>query len=153
MLITVRPAGLIWEMWVSISRLFPAGTIVITIAANIGETAITDYAVAFPDSLVGITPTVVDTNFLEYFLRTQKARLNRLAPESAQKNINLEDLCPLPTPLPSMKEQVAIAEALDSIQARLELEHEIADTTASSKLTASDALLTGRVRTVVDHHV
>ena len=141
------------ELGLPISRLFPAGTIVITIAANIGETAITDYPVAFPDSLVGITPAVVDTNFLEYFLRTQKARLNRLAPESAQKNINLEDLRPLPTPLPSMKEQVAIAEALDSIQARLELEHEIADTTASSKLTASDALLTGRVRTVVDHHV
>ena len=134
------------EQGLSISRLFPAGTIVITIAANIGETAITDYAVAFPDSLVGITPTGIDTSFLEYFLRTQKVRLNQLAPESAQKNINLEDLRPLPTPIPSMKEQVALAEVLDSIQARMELEQGIAEATISSKLAASDALLTGRVR-------
>ena len=134
------------EQGLSISRLFPAGTIVITIAANIGETAITDYAVAFPDSLVGITPTGIDTSFLEYFLRTQKVRLNQLAPESAQKNINLEDLRPLPTPIPSIKEQVAIAEILNSIQARMEREQGIAEATISSKLAASDALLTGRVR-------
>ena len=134
------------EQGLSISRLFPAGTIVITIAANIGETAITDYAVAFPDSLVGITPTGIDTSFLEYFLRTQKVRLNQLAPESAQKNINLEDLRPLPTPIPSIKEQVAVAEILNSIQARMEREQGIAEATISSKLAASDALLTGRVR-------
>ena len=35
------------ELGLSISRLFQAGTIVITIAANIGETAITTYPVAF----------------------------------------------------------------------------------------------------------
>ena len=134
------------ELGLSISRLFPAGTIVITIAANIGETAITDYAVAFPDSLVGITPTGIDTSFLEYFLRTQKVRLNQLAPESAQKNINLEDLRPLTTPIPSIKEQVTIAEILNSIQARMEREQGIAEATISSKLAASDALLTGRVR-------
>ena len=137
------------EQGLSISRLFPAGTIVITIAANIGETAITDYAVAFPDSLVGITPTGIDTSFLEYFLRTQKVRLNQLAPKSAQKNINLEDLRPLPTPIPSMKEQIAIAEVLDSIQASLEIEQGIAEAIISSKLAASDTLLTGRVRVSV----
>ena len=137
------------EQGLSISRLFPAGTIVITIAANIGETAITDYAVAFPDSLVGITPTGIDTSFLEYFLRTQKVRLNQLAPKSAQKNINLEDLRPLPTPVPSMKEQIAIAEVLDSIQASLEIEQGIAEAIISSKLAASDTLLTGRVRVSV----
>ena len=73
------------ELGLSISRLFPAGTIIITIAANIGETAIAGYPVAFPDSLVGVTPSGIDTRFLEYFLRTQKSRLNLLAPESAQK--------------------------------------------------------------------
>ena len=83
------------ELGLSISKLFPAGTIVITIAANIGETAIATYPVAFPDSLVGITPSRIGTLFLEYFLRTRKSYLNELAPESAQKNINLEDLRPL----------------------------------------------------------
>ena len=68
------------DLGLSISRLFPAGTIIVTIAANIGETAIADYPVAFPDSLVGVTPTNIETTFLEYFLRTQKERLNQLRP-------------------------------------------------------------------------
>ena len=85
----------------SISRLFPTGTVVITIAANIGETAVASYPIAFPDSLVGIIATGIDGRFLEYYLRTQKpSRLERLAPESAQKNINLEDLRPLLVPGP-----------------------------------------------------
>ena len=75
------------ELGLSISKLFPAGTIIITIAANIGETAIASYPVAFPDSLVGITPKGIDGSFLEYFLRIRKPYLNELAPESAQKNI------------------------------------------------------------------
>ena len=49
------------ELGLSVSRLFPAGTIIITIAANIGETAIAGYPVAFPDSLVGVTPSGIDT--------------------------------------------------------------------------------------------
>ena len=73
------------ELGLSISKLIPVGTIVITIAANIGETAITSYPVAFPDSLVGISPNRIDTTFLEYFLRTRKPYLNETAPESAQK--------------------------------------------------------------------
>ena len=89
------------KLGLSISKLFPIGTIVVTIAANIGETAITSYPVAFPDSLVGITPNRIDTPFLEYFLRTRKPYLNELAPASAQKNINLEDLRPLLIPFPT----------------------------------------------------
>ena len=52
------------DLGLSISRLFPTGTIIVTIAANIGETAIANYPVAFPDSLVGITPHRICTNFL-----------------------------------------------------------------------------------------
>ena len=52
------------DLGLSISRLFPKGTIIVTIAANIGETAIADYPVAFPDSLVGVTPYGINTIFL-----------------------------------------------------------------------------------------
>ena len=41
---------------IEVSRVFPEGTILITIAANIGDTAITQFQVACPDSLVGINP-------------------------------------------------------------------------------------------------
>ena len=134
------------ELGLSISKLFPVGTIVITIAANIGETAITSYQVAFPDSLVGITPSRIDATFLEYFLRTRKAYLNELAPESAQKNINLEDLRPLPTPLPPLVEQRAIAAALDGVDGAAEVAREEAAGLRLLKESTADALLTGRVR-------
>ena len=134
------------ESGLSISRLFPTGTVVITIAANIGETAIAAYPVAFPDSLVGIVPSGIDTKFLELFLRTQKSRLNQLAPESAQKNINLEDLRPLPTVLPCDAEQIAVAAALDAVQAAIDLVREERDRIQLLKASAADALLTGRMR-------
>ena len=134
------------DLGLSISRLFPAGTIIVTIAANIGETAIADYPVAFPDSLVGVTPHGINTIFLEYFLRTQRVRLNQFAPESAQKNINLEDLRPLSAPLPTVPEQQAIAELLDGVDRAIEGGREERDSLQSLKASAADALLTGRVR-------
>ena len=134
------------DLGLSISRLFPAGTIIVTIAANIGETAIADYPVAFPDSLVGVTPHGIDTNFLAYFLRTQKRRLNQFAPESAQKNINLEDLRPLSAPLPPLPEQRAIAATLDGVDEAIERNKVETSVLKSLKEAATDALLTGRVR-------
>ena len=133
------------DIGLSISRLFPAGTIIVTIAANIGETAIADYPVAFPDSLVGVTPTGISTSFLEYFLRTQKGRLNQFVPESAQKNINLEDLRPLLTALPSRLEQQAIAAMLDGVSEVIKQTREERAGLQSLKASAADALLTGRV--------
>ena len=137
------------ELGLSISKLFPVGTIVITIAANIGETGITSYPVAFPDSLVGITPNRIDTRFLEYFLRTRKAYLNELAPESAQKNINLEDLRPLSTPKPPPAEQQVISGMLNGTEAAVEVAREEAARLRSLKGSAAEALLTGRVRAMV----
>ena len=132
----------------AISRIFPAGTIIITIAANIGETAIATFPVAFPDSLVGVTPRMADTVFLECYLRTKKRRLNELAPESAQKNINLEHLRPLLVPLPPLPEQQAIAEALDGVESAIELARTHVLILRLVKESAADALLTGRVRVV-----
>ena len=147
----VRSVGLIRshsqtlnELGLSISRLFPAGTVVITIAANIGETAIAGYPVAFPDSLVGITPTSVDGHFLEYFLRTQKATLQRFAPESAQKNINLADLRPMLVPVPSEDEQTTIVQQLVAVQDYVDSLRELLNAAQTLKRSAADDFLSGR---------
>ena len=132
------------ELGLSISRLFPVGTVVITIAANIGETAITEYPVAFPDSLVGITPTGGDGRFLEYFLRTQKATLQRFAPESAQKNINLEDLRPMLVPVPSEDEQTTIVQQLVAVQDYVDSLRELLNAAQTLKRSAADDFLSGR---------
>ena len=96
-----------------VSKMFPAGTIVLTIAANIGDTGVLQFDACFPDSLVGIKVNEqMDSIFLEFYLRTTKEYLNSIATQSAQKNINLEKLNPLLIIKPPLHEQKQIAEIL-----------------------------------------
>jgi type I restriction enzyme S subunit len=93
----------------SVSKLFRAGTILITIAANIGNTAITTYPVCCPDSVVGIQPAEgVDVDWLRAFLVTKQADLDRQATRNAQKNINLQHLRPIQVQVPGLEEQAEI---------------------------------------------
>lgn len=108
------------EEGVAISRVFPKGTILITIAANIGYSGILQFDSAAPDSLVGVTPsTDFDAAFLNYFLQTQRRRMDELAPRGTQKNINIQFLSPWLTPKPSFSEQREIAALLGTIDAKL----------------------------------
>ena len=97
------------------SRLWPAGTLCITIAANIADTAILGFNACFPDSMVGFLPERGQCNiyFIEFFLRTAKEDLERYAPATAQKNINLAILKDLAIPFPSLAEQNIIAQEID----------------------------------------
>lgn len=107
---------------VAISRVFPKGTILITIAANIGYSGILEFDSACPDSLIAITPqSNLDVNFLEYFLQTQQSEMDRMAPKGTQKNINIQFLSPWPVPTPSLPEQREIVEILDAIDRKIEL--------------------------------
>ncbi len=92
------------------SRIWPAGTLCITIAANIAETGILSYPACFPDSVVGFVQndTLLKVRFVEFFIRSQKSELKRSAPATAQKNINLEILKGLAIPLPPIAEQTEI---------------------------------------------
>jgi type I restriction enzyme S subunit len=102
--------------------MFPAGTILITIAANIGFTGILEFDSACPDSLIGITPNEnLHTEFLNYYLITQQPEMDRLAPKGTQKNINIQFLKPWPVPLPSFEEQTAIAEAFAATDRKIRL--------------------------------
>ena len=105
---------------VAISKVFPKGTILITIAANIGFTGILDFDSACPDSLVGITcQDWMDAEFLNYFLQTQQANMDRLAPKGTQKNINIQFLEPWSIKVPKLSEQRAIADTLVIIDRKL----------------------------------
>jgi type I restriction enzyme S subunit len=98
------------------SRLWPAGTLCITIAANIAETAILTFDACFPDSVVGfVASEPVLVRYIEMFLRTAKQDLARYAPATAQKNINLETLEGVVVPLPPLAEQGRMIEELDRI--------------------------------------
>jgi len=113
------------EDGLAISKMFPAGTILITIAANIGFTGILEFDSACPDSLIGITPDEdVHTEFLNYYLITQQPEMDRLAPKGTQKNINIQFLKPWPVPMPTFEEQAQISEAFKATDRKIRLASE-----------------------------
>lgn len=104
------------EFGLSQSRLWPIGTLCITIAANIAETAFLGIEACFPDSVVGFTPSsaLVDSKYVDFFIQAARARISAYAPATAQKNINLETLENLVLPYCSMDEQVEIVGILEA---------------------------------------
>ncbi|MFP3343859.1 restriction endonuclease subunit S [Halomonas sp. SIMBA_159] len=99
------------------SRLFPAGTLCITIAANIADTAILGIDACFPDSVVGFTPKDSEAlaYFVKYLIDVNKQDLESFAPATAQKNINLKVLNELRLPFPSLEEQTEIVRRVDQL--------------------------------------
>lgn len=85
------------DLGLSQSRKWASGTVCITIAANIADTAILDFESCFPDSVVGFDSGSPETNFFVHrWFSTVKRRLENIAPAVAQKNINLKILRELP---------------------------------------------------------
>jgi type I restriction enzyme S subunit len=102
------------------SRLFPKGTLCITIAANIAETGILDFDACFPDSVVGYIPynNHYTAKFAMYCLMTMQQDLEHYAPSTAQKNINLGILFEIPFPVPSKEEQTEIVRRVEGLFAK-----------------------------------
>lgn len=103
------------EFGLAQSKLWPKGTLCITIAANIAETAFLGIDACFPDSVVGFTSyDYVIPEYVKYFIESQKLRLWAFAPATAQKNINLDTLENLIVPYCSMAEQKALVMEIES---------------------------------------
>lgn len=100
------------------SKLWPSGTLCITIAANIAETCFLGVDGCFPDSIVGFTAneSIVNKEYIRFFIEASKKRLWAFAPATAQKNINLTTLENLIVPYCALDEQVYI---VTEIKARL----------------------------------
>lgn len=105
------------------SRLWPAGTLAITIAANIAETALLTFPACFPDSVVGFTadPKKADVRFVEYLFQAMRKQVKSHAYGSAQENINLEVLRKLEFSIPPLDIQVEIADFLSLLDDRITL--------------------------------
>jgi type I restriction enzyme S subunit len=106
----------------AISRKFPKGTLLISIAATIGAIGILGFDCCVPDSIVAVMPdeTKATSEFLYYFLAYIRSHLEEIAPQSAQKNINLRILRPLPISVPPLDEQRRIVAYLDGLQAQVD---------------------------------
>lgn len=117
------------------SKLWPKGTLCITIAANIAETAFLGIDACFPDSVVGFTPyDIILPEYVKYFIESQKQRLWSFAPATAQKNINLDTLENLIIPYCDIEEQRHIIEEIDE---RMTVCNSIQDTITASLVQVS----------------
>lgn len=107
------------------SKLWPKGTLCITIAANIAELGILGFDACFPDSVLGFIADnkKANTDFIYYQLVHFQRELKYLGEGSVQDNINLGTFDDVWFPIPPLPEQQAIAEVLSSLDDKIELLH------------------------------
>ncbi|MCC4118617.1 restriction endonuclease subunit S [Aromatoleum toluclasticum] len=107
------------DVGLSQSKMWPQGTLCITIAANIADSAILGFDACFPDSVVGFVPSELfgDSYYFLWFMKTAREELLKFAPSTAQKNINLEILEAVRIPLPPNAEMQRIVAKVDELMA------------------------------------
>ena len=115
------------EQGLTVSMMFPAGTLVMTIAANIGYVALLDFEACFPDSVVGFFPRLnVNRDYLYHLFLAMSTELQQEAPVNTQGNLNIDRIGSRPIALPPLPEQVAIARYLD--RTTTDIDHAISHT-------------------------
>ncbi|MEI6673939.1 MAG: restriction endonuclease subunit S [Verrucomicrobiota bacterium] len=109
------------ERGVAVSKEFPKGTLVMAIAANIGDVAILDFPAFFPDSIVGLVPmSGIDLNYLYYLMIGMKQQMLMTATVSTQMNLNVDQICSLASACPTLPEQTRIVAFLDAETAKID---------------------------------
>lgn len=99
------------------SKLWPVGTLCITIAANIADTAILAIDACFPDSIIGFKADQqqADARFVKYlFDATIKRRAQQFSQGATQDNLSQAKLLSLEFNVPRINEQIRIADILSS---------------------------------------
>lgn len=103
----------------SAAKIFPKGTVLISIFATIGTVSMLGIEAATNQAIAGVIPdpTIADNRYLAYYLASLKPKLEAISRGVAQRNINQTILKSVRIPLPSLKEQYAIADVLDRTRA------------------------------------
>lgn len=98
------------------SKIWDAGTLCITIAANIAETAILSISGCFPDSVIGFIPykEKSDVRFIKYYIDLIKLDMQQISHGTTQDNLSLEKLLSFDFIVPDIEEQRKIAAILSA---------------------------------------
>lgn len=96
------------------SKLWKKGTLCITIAANIADTAILGIDACFPDSILGFTPfnNVSDVKFVKYCFDILQRKIKQISQGAAQDNLSMEKLNTVKFLVPEYSTQFRIASIL-----------------------------------------
>jgi len=115
------------DFGLSQSKIWPENTLCITIAANIAETALLDYPMCFPDSIVGFLADKEESSelFMHYVFTYIRRAIQNSASGSIQDNINIEYLAGLDFKIPTKSYQDEIVEVLANLDKKIELNNKI----------------------------
>lgn len=104
------------------SKLWDAGTLCITIAANIADTGILSMPACFPDSIMGFIPYdgISDVRFIKYCFDILQMKCKQISQGTAQDNLSWEKLSTIKFPAPPLKTQCRIAEILSRYDTLIE---------------------------------
>ncbi|EOV9630876.1 restriction endonuclease subunit S [Atlantibacter hermannii] len=100
----------------AVSQLFPSGTLMMAIAANIGDTAILGFEAYAPDSVVGFKPYQnLHLEFLRYSFMAALPALEQTSTQSTQANLNIDRIGAVKAVFPPLEEQLDIIDYLDNM--------------------------------------
>jgi type I restriction enzyme S subunit len=104
------------------SKLWQPGTLLITIAANIADTAILKIPACFPDSIIGFLPRKdeSDVRFIKYCLDTYKVQMQSISQGTTQDNLSQGKLLGLRFRIPDYGQQRKIAAILSAYDELIE---------------------------------
>lgn len=110
------------EIGLAQSKLWDAGTLCITIAANIADTGILSMPACFPDSIMGFIPYdgISDVRFIKYCFDILQRKCKQISQGTAQDNLSWEKLSTIKFPAPPLKIQCRIAEVLSRYDSLIE---------------------------------
>lgn len=99
------------EVGLAQSKLWKPGTLCITIAANIAESAILGIEGCFPDSIVGFVadPDKADVHFIKYYMEILKLQMQSVSRGTTQDNLSLDKLLTFDFRVPPLPVQQRIA--------------------------------------------
>ena len=100
----------------SSAKILKKGTILYTIFATLGEVGVLTIDACTNQAIAGITikdESIIDRDYLFYFLKSKKNYVNEVGRGVAQNNINMSILRGFEVPLRNLHEQQEITEVLD----------------------------------------
>ena len=117
------------ELGLKQSKLWNKGTLCITIAANVADTAILGTEMCFPDSIVGFNAyeKITTEEFVYYIFSYINEYIKRISHGSTQDNINIDYLSTLEFKIPELNYQNKIVHLLKSIDERININNKIND--------------------------
>lgn len=134
------------ERGLAASRLAPAGTLVMAIAANIGDVAFLGFDACFPDSVVALTPRPNMTPaYLAELVRALQPELVGSATMNTQLNINVDRIGDIVVRVPPLGEQADLVARLTAHQSEV--------AALATEIDAQIALLRERRQALITHAV